>query len=192
MNLRLLITCFFFGILNAQANIQMKNTVRDSTIQNEISKNVIHAELFGNSFLMVSVNYERMALKLERQFLYGRIGFSYLPDKDKGHQVFSIPIEFTVLKGNRNYFEFGSGITYVANFPSILVQTGQTITEEAWSTSLRLALRIGYRYQRVGNGFFLKVGITPLYKIKEFNSTYELHDDRKFIFSAGLAVGYSF
>ena len=76
-----------------------------------------------------------------------------------------IPLEFSAFWGRSNHhLEFGIGIIpYWETILQIDPDTSETTDKKVFSAGV--PLRIGYRYQKPGGGFFYRVGYTPFFNL---------------------------
>jgi len=103
-----------------------------------IQKNSTFIEFGGNS-IGFSVNYSRIILQEERTKLALRAGVGNMFTNN-----ISIPLELTVLHGNKHHFEFGPGYRWGAEFDNYGEEEQPANNEKYHS----FTLRAGYRLQQ--------------------------------------------
>lgn len=121
----------------------------------------VYFELGGAG--LASINYDMRFTKKENG-IGGRVGIGgfSLGSKSNRFTAIFIPIgvNYIVGKDERNYFEFGGGIT-----PVIVKNNNPNSSSNFESTFGHLD--IGYRMQPKNGGFFFKAAITPVFN-KDF------------------------
>lgn len=153
------------------------------------AKHLVYLDLAGNAgqyaFTYGKLFYQKGALKM-----MGSVGFSLWADRVEGSTVFNpaVPLEVSGLIGSGNHhLELGLGVT--PHLATSLDFNSETLElEDKVVFGSLIPLRIGYRYQKPGGGFFFRVGYTPF-----FNVPIGGREDWVFtpIF-AGLSIGKSF
>lgn len=132
----------------------------------------VYFEIFGNSFAY-SFNFDIRFTRSDRG-LGGRIGIGYtdLPDRDS---LLTAPIMINYLLGkNGKYFEIGGGL---------VISKGNQIFDKLGKENDILfgTLVFAFRLQPVNDGFFFKVGLTPVFGSESFIPYW-----------FGLSLGYAF
>lgn len=148
---------------------------QDTIVNNAIIKrHSAYLEIFGNTGVLPSINYDYMYFSVRNNHLSSRIGFT--TDFTSG---FALPLEMNYFTGNApHFFELGLGITFESQFEDQL---------EDYDIHNILVGRIGYRYQRMGGGWLFRLAFTPF---TDYFSDGGL--DRFIQPSGGFSVGYSF
>lgn len=165
--------------LNAQDDYALKPP-RD--YDKKPARNSGYIELGGNAGFY-SLNFERIYYYKEKIKISGRFGFSPQMHGYYFEQVYVLENNFIFLK-NPHHVEIGVGETLQRRYN----EKCNTQDEYFWENLWWSLARIGYRYQKQDDGFFLKIGITPITLQKnacEFNPTY-------FQLWAGISIGMSF
>jgi hypothetical protein len=138
-----------------------------------IKRHSAYLEIFGNTGLLPSINYDYMILSVRNNHLSSRIGFT--TDFSEG---FGLPLEMDYFTGKTpHFFELGLGISFVFRFEDQF---------EDFSNNI-LVGRIGYRYQKMGGGWLFRLAFTPFTDYFSYGGL-----DRFIQPSAGFSVGYSF
>ena len=168
---------------------------------NNTQKNTFFIEGFGNA-VSGSLNYDRIITQEPKYKTSVRLGLLFIPSKQV--TIFTIPLEYSYLKGSKNhYLEFSGGISFVS-FTNKRIHAGyDTIHFIGRETTSMWALtgRIGYRFQSPRGGLFFKVGLTPFVplRIRErgiFRHTTEYFPVTEYLPSpvipwAGIGIGYT-
>ncbi len=104
-----------------------------------------------------------------------RIGFGYVPVKET--QFLAIPFGFNILTGKgKHHFEGGLGLSYIQGLTFKTIQIGDS--EKNYSDeALYFVPSIGYRYDKLKNGFIFKVYYSPLIMIQDFLDEEKFIDD---------------
>jgi len=146
-----------------------------SNAQNDslsIAKNTVFVELFGNGGIY-SINYDRMLVKKNKIKISGRIGFSLLPVYNN---IFTYPLELSAFYGKKHNVEIGIGYTPVFNLYNENIFKIYDMYSYAGA-------RLGYRFQKENDGFFLKAGF--MY-VMELYDNYRDYDDFPYWFGVGF------
>ena len=146
------------------------------------ARNSGYIELGGNAGFY-SLNFERIYFYKEKIKLSARFGFSPQIHGYYFEQVYVLENNFIFLK-NPHHIEIGIGETLQRRYNEKCDIKDEYFWENLWWS----IARIGYRYQKQDDGFFCKIGITPIALQKnecEFNPRY-LH------LWEGVSIGMSF
>lgn len=136
-------------------------------VQTFTVRNAFYAEFGGNSG-PYAINYSRIIHQKEKLKLNLSAGFSMLPNKIDFQSITNrkwlpvMPLEFSAFWGKSNHhLELGIGITsYLDRGLALDLDTYEVSDKVVFSAFI--PLRIGYRYQKPGGGFFYRVAYTPL------------------------------
>lgn len=195
-NRRQKFTIFFSLILLYDLTNQVHGQTRNDSIP--VSKNSLFIEYAGTGGYSFSMNYDRIVISKEEYFLSLRGGIGFMPAKyANGSQPYiSTPIEVSNLFGYKHYFEIGVGCSYIYGLIAISC-IDNSFGSRCASSSIYFIPRVGYRFQSLRQGLFLKIGFTPFVRIVEFNKNPvpAIKDDinnMKVFPLFGLSVGYTF
>ncbi|MEI6764837.1 MAG: hypothetical protein WCM76_04290 [Bacteroidota bacterium] len=197
---QLLLICMMSSPLVAQVDTVRKH-------KNDISKNSIFVEFFGNGGLS-SINYDRIVLakKFHKVSVRGGVSFSllstiynqnkrniidpltpiYIGRKYVGDELYNssliVPLEVNYFFGKRYCLEIGAGLTGDIH-----------LIKNLYGSRLYLFTRVlGFRYQRENGGFFFRAGLVPSFKIFLYKNEF-LFDPFKYYFSYfSFDIGYTF
>lgn len=175
LNIKLLLTTVFVSLCTT------------TYAQPKTKNNSVYLELAGNGMLY-SANYDRTIL-LSKQFkLAPRVGFEWLPVRERlGYQNFVIPLELNVLwaknRESKNHLELGLGLTFIELKKQFFNKTSPS-TKMAKVTLLRL----GFRHQKPSGGFMYRIGTTLPIAQDDYLNKVEVRND----FFGGISLGYSF
>jgi hypothetical protein len=182
---------FLLAVLAFSTSAFAQNELKDFE-----ARNALYLELGGSSG-RYAVNYSRIIhqkgkLKLNAStgFALWHNTFSFGPNGPKETTWLpAIPIEFTAFWGRSNHhLEFGIGlISYLESIAQF--DTGPPFQETRKIVyGAVLPIRIGYRYQKPGGGFFYRVGYTPFFSLPVGGSESWSFEPR----FAGISIGKSF
>lgn len=146
------------------------------------AKTALFIELGGNAGLY-SLNADRIYYYKPNFKLSARVGISAVPQSYYIHQTYVIE-QNVILFQNPHHLECGVGVTLQRQYNGHCTSPNDLFWESIWYGTARL----GYRYQKQEDGFFLKTGITPAISQKSdcgFDHSY-------FQLWFGVAVGVSF
>ena len=146
------------------------------------AKNAGFIELAGNAGLY-SLNFDRIYFYKEKLKLSGRVGFAPHFNGIYIEQIYVLENNFILFK-NPHHLELGLGATLQRRYN----ERPNEIDNYFWENILFSVWRIGYRYQKQDDGFFMRAGLTPAIMSKDaegFHSNY-------FQFWIGLSLGLSF
>lgn len=159
-------------------------------------RNTIYAAFAGISGSVCSINYDRILFEKENAFVDLTIGFGYYPFFKNVDPIIGVPVAINYTRGSgSHHYELGVGLTYNSGInrqTHLYVLDGidwsdsyiETENEHAiWSS-----FRVGYKYQKPDGGIFVRIGLTPLLKIKTL-SAYK--DDNKLFPAIGIGLGYT-
>ncbi|MFP9114701.1 hypothetical protein ACLI1A_12230 [Flavobacterium sp. RHBU_3] len=149
-------------------------------------KNSVIAELFGNSYGFVSINYERVLYSAVKKpdiatlRVAARVGIGFGDRVSDSISSYNFPVEFTAMYGRTNNIEASMGIT-----PCI----GKEVTDTTRYPAVHfnrlenvVFLRLGYRYWENGGLIFR---VAPMLQFPS-----QLHWKPEL--TMGLSVGYNF
>ncbi|MBI2259592.1 MAG: hypothetical protein HYU67_11950 [Flavobacteriia bacterium] len=131
------------------------------------SKNSMFVEYAGTGGYYFSLYYDRILIVKEMYRLSVSSGIGYFT-AIYGHPYLSTPVETSLLLGHKNYFEFGFACSYIYGLIAISCMD-ESFGSRCASSSIYFIPRIGYRFQAIKRGLFVKVGLTPFVRIVEFN-----------------------
>lgn len=157
------------------------------------SKNAAYAEFLGNGFAY-SLNYERLLLQDNIMSIRARAGISagFL-------NIFTgvgLPLElnFAFLEKNGHALECGTGFAWFNGKSSYRNKDRELVSSSRYNVC-DINLRVGYRYQKPGNGLVLRAGFLPVFAVV---SPPEVRNNSFFPFGktftpwGGISVGYAF
>ena len=183
-NLFLILLCCCYNLCFPQ------NEIREDTAESKtgLVQHTLFLELGGNSIYIYNITYDCSFLLGQKHKIAVASGFQYIP-VDDGFLLtksFGTSMQVNYLYGIKHHLETGIGIT----FPFFLYYDGDGAFgykgSHTWKTQsyFFIPIRIGYRYQKSGGGFFWKVAFVPLLWIEDE----KLHC----VPSGGVAIGYTF
>ena len=146
---------------------------------NQLPDNSVYIELFGNSFLYGSINYERIIFHQKSNYLSGRIGAGF--DYYEGTNIFSTPVIFNYIYNIHKdiSFEVGMGTTIVMQY----------VKNSSENLIIPLLTgNVGIRIQSA-TGFIFRFGVTPFIN---FSDDHPSRFDSFFMPWIGITFGYSF
>lgn len=159
------------------------------------AKHSVYLELGGSSG-RYAVNYGRIIHQKEKfkfnvsaGFTLWHYTYSFGPNGPKETTWLpAIPIEFTVFWGKSNHhLELGSGVvSYLESISQLNFDTFEETRKIVFGAAF--PLRIGYRYQKPGGGFFYRVGYTPIFSPPVRGKENWVFEPR----FAGISIGKSF
>jgi hypothetical protein len=140
--------------------------------------NSVQLELGGHG-LFYSLNYERVFINGQRFKTSVQAGVAYYPPPT-GIRELWFPVSLNeIFSFNKHHVELGAGCLII-NEPGLSI-IGETPRRR---TQTMIIARVGYRYQKPGGRFILRVGFTPIFESYP-NKTYTYP-------SGGLSLGYAF
>lgn len=149
-------------------------------------KNIAAFELAGHSEGLFSANYERLFYLSERNnLLYSlRAGIGRTPGYDVHGEHFkgvtTVPVVFSVLYGEKHFLQMGVGYTALFSEDFIDTSLNPNVVYKKFQSDVSLSL--GYR-------LMLDTGLVcqayPMIVFKD-------NPQKKFAFSFGVGIGYSF
>lgn len=129
---------------------------------------------------LASINFDTRFAKKE-DGIGARLGFSGLSFNFFGDResVFLFPagLNYLIGKDNKNYFELGAGITFIASSGS---NSNSSDDDDLFESTFG-HLNFGYRLQPANGGFFFRAAINPI-----------IAENRFFPFYGGISFGYKF
>lgn len=134
----------------------------------QIRRNTISIEFFGNAAILYNLTYERTFVLNETNKIATGIGFQVLP-VISSDDLISVSPQISYFIGKTHHLETGVGVAY-----------------DIYSKMHVFPLRLGYRYQQEDEGFFFKLGYTPLLVQTFSDNKYELRP------WAGISFGRTF
>lgn len=107
-----------------------------------------------------SVNVERRLWSTAKYEVKARAGFFLLPNGSltRVKNSYFLPLGFHWLKGRIHQLEIGTGTMLTVNNNSFLEGKGASADPEVYGQGF-----LGYRWQQVEGGWFLRAGYVPLY-----------------------------
>lgn len=154
---------------------------------NDIKRNTVYFEFLGNSATISSVHYNWIFKKAKTHSYDLSLGFGYYPNKNNDlNPSYAFPISVNWSNGLKNHhLDLGFGLTYNSG----VIQKRSYVHSKSME-ALWLSFRLGYKYQKPNGGLFLRVGITPLLKLKEFSSISDSDNILlKFLPLFGIGIG---
>lgn len=178
----------FFFVLVFAFSISFEVTAQKEA-EKFTAKHSAYLEVGGNAG-RYAFNYGRIIHQKGKLKLNGSAGFSMFHHSlnSKTTWLPVVPVEISAFYGKSNHhLELGMGVTsYLTRsltFDSETFETIDKVVFDAW-----IPLRIGYRFQKPGGGFFIRVAYTPYV-------AFPREGREGWIFSpifAGLSIGKSF
>ena len=158
-------------------------------------RNSFYGEFLGTSGSVCSINYDRILIQNKNSLVDLSLGYGYFPFFKDVNPIIGIPISINLTTGLSNHhFEIGAGLTYnsgIVQRKYDYAAIGGSLVSNSTAESLVAlwcSFRLGYKYQKPNGGLFLRIGFTPLFKLK----TFSIFDNGNNIFSLfGLGVGYT-
>lgn len=177
--------CYFIG--NAKGQDASKQITK---------RNSIYGEFAGISGSVSSINYDRILHENENSFIDLTLGFGYFPFFKDLDPIIGIPVSINYTYGSGvHHFEAGAGLTYNSgiNRETLIyevdgINISYSYKETKYEVALWSSFRIGYKYQKPNGGLFIRLGLTPLLKIKTLSV---FKDDRNIFPAFGLGIGYT-
>ena len=175
-------------------------TGQDNTSKENIERNTIYAEAFGQGFCW-SLNYDRL-INLDKKVINSySIGLVYVPESIEfgDGTYYGIPVSYNWLFGKKNHhLELGLGLT------SLIVNPYWN--DFSTNYYVYFTPKLGYRFQRPQGGVFFRATATPMVDIlnartdKSENKTYRNFSTFNNVAGLGyamfpwpgLSVGYTF
>lgn len=158
------VCAFLILSLNVFAQKKVKKSIE--------GQGTVFIELFGNGGLY-SLNYDRVFYHKRSNAFTWRAGATFLPPSSLAAEI-GVLGEINYLRGKPpHFFEAGLGLTF-----DKFLQAGEPPV-------FFLVDRIGYRYQKIGNGFFLRIAFTPLILLGR-------NREQNIFLHGGLSLGYTF
>jgi hypothetical protein len=141
--------------------------------------NSVNVELFGNSYLYGSLNYERVVFHHQSIYLSARAGFGYLYAYNAN--IFSTPILFNII------FNVHKTISLEGGVGTTLFYTASGNTHDSGLDPVLTGF-LGMRVQ-AKKGFCFRVGFVPYYDFMDSGAN--IFPDH-FTPWGGISFGYSF
>ncbi|MDI9341034.1 MAG: hypothetical protein QM534_10740 [Sediminibacterium sp.] len=156
------------------------DTPRDYT--SHPARNAHYIEILGNGDLF-SVNFDRIFFYSKKVKYSARLGGSLIPNHI--HLEPSLVMEQNLIFfDGPHHFETGPGISWFRRKTTNACALG---SPPQWQNSLFGMMRFGYRLQKQEEGFFMRLGLTPiLFSRNSCETNYTLK------FWGGAAFGVSF
>ncbi len=139
-------------------------------------------ELAGNAGLY-SLNIDRIYYYREKFKMSARLGFAPHFNSVYIEQIYVLENNFILFK-NPHHLELGLGASLQRRYN----ERPNEIDTYFWETLVFGTGRVGYRYQKQDDGFFLRAAVTP---VITSNDALGFHGDY-FQFWGGVSVGVSF
>jgi hypothetical protein len=158
------------------------------------ARNALYLELGGSSG-RYAVNFSRIIHQKGNLKLNASAGFAFWhysvdlgPAYQRTRWLPTIPLEFSAFWGRSNHhLELGIGFISGLKTTPQIDPTSFEITEKMVYDVI-LPIRIGYRYQKPGGGFFYRVGYTPFFS-PPVGGRENWNFEPRF---AGISIGKSF
>lgn len=124
----------------------------------------VTVDLSGNSGLY-SINGEYQFYKTDKYKLNARLGYGYLPIKETN--FLSIPVGVNILTGNnKHHIELGIGLSYIKGLSFSTIGNGNN-NKDYPTDAIYFVPSVGYRYDKLVNGFIFKVYYSPLIVVRD-------------------------
>jgi hypothetical protein len=173
------------GLLSLESNAQTEDNdyvldkPRDYT--KYPARNANYIEILGNGDLF-SINFDRILFYRKQFKISGRVGAGVMPNGIYFEPSAMIENNYIFFDGN-HHLEVGPGFSWFRrNNPKC-----DDKSTYAWENIFFGMMRIGYRLQKQEEGFFMRIGATPIFYRKTDCVT-----DNSIRFWGGVAVGMSF
>jgi len=156
-------------------------------------------EFGGSGIAMLTANFDFRFGKGRNDGLGMRVGIGGESSKTEPlfgsgeiiTKLFTVPLEVNYIFGKKRFsFETGYSLTYVyeSTNSSFRFLDPYYTNDMETGKSLVSYLPVGFRLKPKRDGFMLKFNVGPLWNYSAAN----VFDKEKFLFWAGLAMGYSF
>jgi hypothetical protein len=178
-----LIFLFFMNAALSFAQVEDNDYVLDKPRDYEKypARNANYIEILGNGDLF-SINFDRIFFYRKNFKISGRVGGSVVPNGIYFEPSAVIENNYIFFEGN-HHLELGPGISWFRrNNPKC-----DDKDSYFWENIFYGMMRIGYRLQKQEEGFFMRVGATPIFYRKS-----ECSASNQIRFWAGVAFGVSF
>ncbi len=173
----ILLHCVF--LLRAQVNYVL---ISPRNYKEYPARNAFFIELGGNMGLY-SLNFDRIYFYKKQLKISSRVGIASHLNGVYVEPEAVLENNFILLK-NPHHLELGFGITLHRRYNEIPNKPDNYFWENIWFS----VWRCGYRFQKQEDGFFFRIGLTPVIMSKDIEG---LHSNY-FQLWAGLSVGVSF
>ena len=159
------------------------------------ARNALYLELGGSSgryalnYIMIIHQKDKLKLNVSAGFGLWHYTYSFGPNGPKETTWLpAIPVEFSAFWGRSNHhLELGIGmISYLESISQLNFDTFEETRKIMYRTAF--PLRIGYRYQKPGGGFFFRIGYTPFVNLPILGKENWNFEPR----FAGISIGKSF
>jgi hypothetical protein len=149
----------------------------------------VYGEIYGAG-QGVTLNYDRVVCSfLSRWNGSVSVGFGSYNKSEGRVRFISTPVGLNLFKGkNGHHKELSLHLAYVKG--KELVKMGTFIW---YNEGLYFTPAIGYRYQKEGGGFLIRLQYSPFVKLKEYGDDYVFkRRSRPLTHSVGISAGYYF
>lgn len=154
------------------------------------ARNAVYVE-FGGSSGRYAINYSKIFHQKGKLKLNASAGFSMWRNKTNDFKTIwlpVIPLEVSALYGKSNHhLEMGFGVISFLDRTLVIDSKTFEFSDKVVFGAV-IPVRIGYRYQKPGGGFFFRVGYTPFFNVP-------IGGREGWVFTpifAGLSIGKSF
>lgn len=175
----LTVATLYSGFTAAQDDYSLKPP-RD--YEKKPAKTAGFIELAGNAGLY-SLNIDRIYYYREKFKMSARAGFAPHFNSIYMEQIYVLENNFILFK-NPHHLELGLGASIQRRYN----ERPNEVDHYFWETLVFGTGRLGYRYQKQDDGFFLRAAVTP---VVMSNDALGFHGDY-FQFWGGVSVGVSF
>lgn len=177
--------CLFILVFSSHFSVFAQSEPKTFT-----AKHAVYLEVGGSSG-RYAINYSKIFHQKGKLKLNASVGFSIWRNELNNFNTIwlpVIPLEVTAFYGKSNHhlelgFGFTSFLDRTLNFDSETLEFQDKVVFGAI-----IPVRIGYRYQKPGGGFFFRVGYTPFFDVP----VREGKNWSFYPYNAGISFGKSF
>lgn len=159
MNRFLIIFFFCSALLKAQVKDDYYTLDAPRDYSKFPALNANYIEILGNSGRLFSLNMDRIVYYKPKFKISVAGGIGLRPNGPHIEQSYYIANNYILFDG-AHHLEFGPGITLWRSYNAVCSDTS-AFPKFAWESVWFGMCRLGYRFQRNDEGFFMKVGFTP-------------------------------
>jgi len=150
--------------------------------------NANYIEILGNSGFLFSLNIDRIFLYKPKLKISGSAGIAVMPNGPYIEQSYYVANNYIFFDGD-HHLEIGPGLTLWRKYNAVCTDTS-TYPKYNWESIWFGMMRLGYRYQKNEEGFFLKAGLTP-FPYRKYDCASEWFPTHwNYLF--GIAVGVTY
>lgn len=150
-------------LFSALLKAQVKDDVYTLDSPRDYSKfpalNANYIEILGNSGFLFSLNLDRIFVYKPKLKISLAGGIAIMPSGPHIEQSYYVANNYIFFDGD-HHLEIGPGLTLWRKYNTDCKDT-TAYPKSKWESIWFGMFRLGYRYQRNDEGFFLKAGLTP-------------------------------